>query len=96
MSSDENQENIEELSKLREHALECITKYNRISKKVQFPTRLGLAESSIYEGTMEEWDEEEDSKPEDLDNYVYGSDTCYMWVDSPDSDGWFPSSFCFW
>lgn len=93
------QKQIQELDKLRKSAEEAIKKYNKLSKKIQFETRLGLATSQTFfeDDECADEDDEKIEKPKDLDEYLEEHDGCaanYINIQPLGSDAWFPSSIC--
>ncbi len=97
------QTEIKELDALRKTAEETIKKYNKISKRISFETRLGLAVSEINldeiikdRNDMLDLDGSEKtlSKPKNIDKWLNDNyeEIPYVDIFSPLSDGWFPSS----
>jgi len=94
MSKDvEIKETIEELDILMKAAEEAIKKYNKLSKKINFETRLGLATSDA--SFVEDLKENNEEKPNDLDEWLEENgnyENTYVGIDGLGSDAWFPSS----
>ena len=88
------EQQIKKLSDLRAEALKNISEYNRLAKKIDFTSRLGLADAEAYYEEEESESKEESQNPiEDYVNNTYGEHVGVN-IDSPDAGMWFPSSIC--